>query len=486
MHALKIDDSNRDRTGIIIGTGIGGVGTMMSNYDVLKERGADRVSPFLIPMMISDSAAGILAIRTGARGPNMSIATACATGTNALGEAAGMIRRGAADIMLVGSAEGAIVPLAMAGLNAMTALSTRNDEPEHASRPFDRERDGFLMGEGAAMLVLESLESAERRGVRRAVRIQRLRHVGRRLSHLRARRRAAPARPYPCSWRSQDAGLQPADIGYINAHGTSTRLNDKSETLAVKKRLWRAGLSRADLEHQVDDRSSAGGLGFAGGRHLRPGAERGDPAAHHQLRIPGSRLRPGLRAERRPPGRARARDVQLVRFRRPQRHVDPEQALGLNSRAGTPRGGSKRSGPEKDASMPYAHITGWGMSVPDTVLTNDELAQRVDTNDKWIREMTGIRERRIAKDREYPSTLAVKASIQGPECGQPQAHRHRPDHLCHLQPGVHLPGHGLPDPGPAGRQQSRRLRPLGCLHRVHLCHQHGRAGHPQRIASRTR
>ncbi|MFH1183479.1 MAG: beta-ketoacyl synthase N-terminal-like domain-containing protein, partial [Chloroflexota bacterium] len=120
---LQIDEANRDRTGIIVGTGIGGIGTMMANYEVLKERGADRVSPFLIPMMISDSAAGMLAIRTGARGPNMAIATACATGTNALGEAAAMIRRGAADIMLVGSAEAAIGPLAMAGLNAMTALS---------------------------------------------------------------------------------------------------------------------------------------------------------------------------------------------------------------------------------------------------------------------------------------------------------------------------------------------------------------------------
>src|SRR5581483_10534981 len=163
---LKIDESNRDRIGIVIGTGIGGIGTMMENYDALKERGPDRVSPFLIPMMISDSAAGILAIRVGARGPNMSLATACATGTNALGEAAAMIRRGAADAMIVGSSEAAIVPVAMAGMNVMTALSTRNDDPERASRPFDKDRDGFLMGEGAGMLILESLEFAQARGAK--------------------------------------------------------------------------------------------------------------------------------------------------------------------------------------------------------------------------------------------------------------------------------------------------------------------------------
>jgi len=230
---LKIDEANRDRTGIIVGTGIGGVGTMTGNYEVLRDRGPDRVSPFLIPMMISDSAAGILAIRTGARGPNMSIATACATGTNALGEAAAIIRRGTADIMLVGSSEAAIVPLAMAGLNAMTALSTRNDAPERASRPFDRERDGFLMGEGAAMVVLESLESARRRGVPILCEF-----TGYGTSddafHISAPLEDGAGAALSMQLALRDAGLKASDIGYINAHGTSTRLNDKSETLAVK------------------------------------------------------------------------------------------------------------------------------------------------------------------------------------------------------------------------------------------------------------
>lgn len=230
---LKIDATNCDRTGVVIGTGIGGIGTIIDSYETMKERGPERVSPFLIPMMISDSAAGILAIRTGARGPNMSLATACATGTNALGEAAAMIRRGAADIMLVGSSESAIVPLAMAGMNVMTALSTRNDDPEHASRPFDKTRDGFLMGEGAGMLVLESLETAKGRGAKILCEF-----TGYGASddayHISAPAENGAGAAISMRLALEDAGLQAEDIGYINAHGTSTQLNDKSETAAIK------------------------------------------------------------------------------------------------------------------------------------------------------------------------------------------------------------------------------------------------------------
>jgi 3-oxoacyl-[acyl-carrier-protein] synthase II len=230
---LKIDTTNRDRVGVIIGTGIGGIETMIDNYESLSERGPERVSPFLIPMMISDSAAGILAIRTGARGPNMSLATACATGTNALGEAAAMIRRGAADIMLVGSSEAAIVPLAMAGMNVMTALSTRNEDPERASRPFDKNRDGFLMGEGAGMLVLESFESAQARAAKILCEF-----TGYGASddayHISAPAENGAGAAISMQLALEDAGLKPADIDYINAHGTSTQLNDKSETAAIK------------------------------------------------------------------------------------------------------------------------------------------------------------------------------------------------------------------------------------------------------------
>lgn len=230
---LKIDSSNRDRVGVVIGTGIGGIGTMIDNYQSMVERGPDRVSPFLIPMMISDSAAGILAIRTGARGPNMSLATACATGTNALGEAAAMIRRDAADIMLVGSSEAAIVPLAMAGMNVMTALSTRNADPEHASRPFDKNRDGFLMGEGAGMLVLESLDSANSRGAKILCEFSGY-GASDDAFHISAPAENGAGAAISMQLALEDAGLKPADIDYINAHGTSTQLNDKSETAAIK------------------------------------------------------------------------------------------------------------------------------------------------------------------------------------------------------------------------------------------------------------
>jgi 3-oxoacyl-[acyl-carrier-protein] synthase II len=234
QHAhLTINESNRDRVGILIGTGIGGISTLLDNYEAMKERGPDRVSPFLVPMMISDSAAGVLAIRTGARGPNMALATACATGTNAMGEAAEMIRRNVADIMLVGSSEAAIVSLAMAGLNVMTALSTRNDDPERASRPFDRDRDGFVMGEGAGMLVIESLESARARGATILCEF-----LGYGSSddayHISAPAENGAGAALCMQLALEDAGLKPEDVGYINAHGTSTQLNDKSETAAIK------------------------------------------------------------------------------------------------------------------------------------------------------------------------------------------------------------------------------------------------------------
>ena len=200
---------------------------------VFSERGPLRVSPFLVPMMLPDSAAGMIAIHMGVRGPNMAVVTACATGTNALGEAAEVIRRGQAEVMLAGGSEAAIVPIAMAGMNATSALSTRNDDPQHASRPFDRERDGFVMGEGAAVLVLESLEYAQRRG---APILAEFSGYG---STDDAFHVSAPAENGAGAARCmlqalQDAGLQPGQIDYINAHGTSTVLNDKSETAAIK------------------------------------------------------------------------------------------------------------------------------------------------------------------------------------------------------------------------------------------------------------
>ncbi|MCZ2127250.1 MAG: beta-ketoacyl-ACP synthase II [Anaerolineales bacterium] len=230
---LKIDESNRDRVGILIGTGIGGVITIIEQYEVYKERGPERISPFLIPMMITDSAAGNLAIRFGARGPNMALSTACASGTNSLGEAAEIIRRGAADVMIAGSSESAIHPLTMAGMNVMTALSTYNEDPQKASRPFDKNRDGFLMSEGAATLILESLEHAQARGAKILCEFAGYGTTDD-AYHISAPAENGAGAALSMSVALQDAGLQPTDVQYINAHGTSTRLNDKSETAAIK------------------------------------------------------------------------------------------------------------------------------------------------------------------------------------------------------------------------------------------------------------
>ncbi len=230
---LTVSDRNRDRIGVIIGTGIGGMTTLAEQFQLYCERGPWRVSPFLVPMMIPDTAAAMTAINLGVRGPNMAVVSACASGTNAVGEAAEIIRRGHADAMLAGGSEAVIVTIAMAGLTVMGALSCRNDEPERASRPFDLNRDGFVMGEGAAMVMLESLEHAQARGA----------HILAEVSGYGATNDAyhvsAPAENGAgaalCMKNAlDDADLGVTDIHYINAHGTGTPLNDKSETIAIK------------------------------------------------------------------------------------------------------------------------------------------------------------------------------------------------------------------------------------------------------------
>lgn len=230
---LNVDETNRDRVGVIIGTGIGGIGTLLEQAEVMRERGPERVSPFLVPMMISDSAPGMLAIRFGVRGPNMAIATACASGNNAIGESLETIRRGSAEVMIAGASEAALVPVAMAGMNVMTALSTRNEDPQAASRPFDKNRDGFLMGEGAGILILESLEHAQARG---ANILAELTGYGTTddAHHISAPAENGAGAAISMKLALEDAGLGAEDIDYINAHGTSTPLNDKSETAAIK------------------------------------------------------------------------------------------------------------------------------------------------------------------------------------------------------------------------------------------------------------
>ena len=230
---LEINDRNRDRIGAVIGTGIGGIGTLFEQTQIFLERGPSRVSPFLVPMMLPDTGPGLVAIHLGIRGPNMAVVTACATGTNSIGEGSEVIRRGDADVILAGGSEAGIVPIAMAGLGVMTALTSRNDEPERASRPFDLDRDGFVMGEGAGVLVLESLEHARRRG---ATILAEVTGYG---STNDAYHISAPAENGAgaalCMRNAlKDGALDISHIEYINAHGTSTPLNDKSETAAIK------------------------------------------------------------------------------------------------------------------------------------------------------------------------------------------------------------------------------------------------------------
>lgn len=230
---LEINDSNRDRIGAVIGTGIGGIGTLFEQMQVFLKRGHSRVSPFLVPMMLPDSGPGLVAIHLGIRGPNMAVVTACATGTNALGEGASIIHRGDADVILAGGSEAGIVPVAIAGLGVMTALTTHNDDPERASRPFDLTRDGFVMGEGAAVLVLESLEHAQRRGAHILAEITGYGSTND-AYHISAPAENGAGAAICMRNALNDGGLEITQIDYINAHGTSTPLNDKSETAAIK------------------------------------------------------------------------------------------------------------------------------------------------------------------------------------------------------------------------------------------------------------
>ncbi len=230
---LVVTEENRDRIGVLIGTGIGGIGTLLEQADVMAKRGPSRVSPFLVPMMLADTGPGMVAIKLGVRGPNMSVVTACATGSNALGEAAEIVRRGSADVMIAGGGEASIIKLAMAGMNTIGALSDRNDEPERASRPFDKNRNGFVMGEGAGVLILESLEHAQARGANILAELSGY-GTSDDAYHISAPAEGGEGAALCMELALENAGLTVDDIGYINAHGTSTALNDKGETAAIK------------------------------------------------------------------------------------------------------------------------------------------------------------------------------------------------------------------------------------------------------------
>jgi 3-oxoacyl-[acyl-carrier-protein] synthase II len=230
---LSIDASNSDRVGVLIGSGLGGAETFDSGVDTVLHDGPRRLSPFFIPMMLANMASGIVAITVGARGPNFAPVSACATSGHAIGEASEIIRRGSADVMLAGGSEAPLARVVVAGFNAMDALSTRNDDPQRASRPFDAERDGFVLGEGSAVLVLENATHAQRRGARILATIAGYGQTDD-ANHIvqPAPNGTEMARAMTIALAS--AGLDPSQIGYINAHGTSTPLNEKFETQAIK------------------------------------------------------------------------------------------------------------------------------------------------------------------------------------------------------------------------------------------------------------
>lgn len=224
---------DRERIGLAIGSCVGGIDTTMSQYDVLKTRGPSRVNPFAIPMMLPDTAPARIAIDYGLRGPNMAIVTACATGSNSIGEAFEIIARGAADAMIAGGAEASTNPLIIAGFNVMKALSEKNDDPAAACRPFELNRDGFVMGEGSVVLLLEELEHAQRRGAQILAEL-----IGYGTSvdayHMAAPLEDGTGAALAMRRAIERAGIEPTDIDYINTHGTGTELNDKTETKVIK------------------------------------------------------------------------------------------------------------------------------------------------------------------------------------------------------------------------------------------------------------
>ncbi|ANB56778.1 beta-ketoacyl-acyl-carrier-protein synthase II [Anoxybacillus sp. B7M1] len=230
---LTINEENAERVGVWIGSGIGGMETFEQQFEIFQQRGYRRVSPFFVPMMIPDMAAGQVSIILGAKGINSCTVTACATGANSIGDAFKVIQRGDADVMVTGGTEAPITKMALAGFCANTALST-NPDPDKASRPFDKNRDGFVIGEGAAILVLEELEHARKRGARIYAEIVGYGSTGD-AYHITAPAPGGEGGVRAMRQALADAGMKPEEIGYINAHGTSTEYNDKYETMAIKE-----------------------------------------------------------------------------------------------------------------------------------------------------------------------------------------------------------------------------------------------------------
>ena len=231
---LNMEKEDADRVGVLIGSGVGGIITISDQHKILLKRGPKRVSPFLVPMMLGDMASGQVSMMIGAKGPNFSTVSACATGADSIGEALEMIRRGRADVVIAGGTEAAVCEIGVAGFNSCMALSTRNEDPQGASRPFDSDRDGFVLGEGAGLLVLESLDHAEQRGANILAEISGY-GASSDAHHVTQPHPEGEGAARAMKWAIEDAGITPDKVDYINAHGTSTPLNDKYETIAMKR-----------------------------------------------------------------------------------------------------------------------------------------------------------------------------------------------------------------------------------------------------------
>ncbi|MCX5798550.1 MAG: beta-ketoacyl-ACP synthase II [Proteobacteria bacterium] len=231
---LDLSTEDRERVGVVVGTGLGGLPTLEKYHSVLLERGPGRITPFFIPMLIANLAPGHIAMQHGIKGPNLCIVTACATGSHSIGNAHRIIQYGDADVMVAGGTEANLTPLTVGGFNAMKALSRRNDAPEKASRPFERDRDGFVVAEGAGILILEELEHAKRRGAKIYAEIAGYGYNGD-AYHITAPCPDGDGFVRCMRTALKDGGIEPAEVGYINAHGTSTEMNDHIETIAIKE-----------------------------------------------------------------------------------------------------------------------------------------------------------------------------------------------------------------------------------------------------------
>jgi 3-oxoacyl-[acyl-carrier-protein] synthase II len=296
---LKITPEIEERVGVFIGSGIGGFEIIEREHNNLLAGGPRKISPFFIPAAIVNMAAGQVSIRYGAKGPISATATACATSANSIGDSFRMIQHGEADVMIAGGSEAAVTSLTVGGFAAMRALSTRNDDPQGASRPFDKDRDGFVLGEGAGILVLEELEFAKARGAKILGEI-----IGYGMSadayHMTgiAPEGAGAQRSMRAALR--DAGIAPEAVDYVNAHATSTPAGDGNESQAIAAGVWRACYEQEaeGEQHQIDDRASAGRGGWLRSRDYGDGADRPEDSADDQPGGAGRGLRAGLCANK--------------------------------------------------------------------------------------------------------------------------------------------------------------------------------------------